>query len=72
MEPALRVTGNWYELLRLKEELFAFLSQIVTNNPLITDQMILSTYHDNVLCYLPCDTSRLALYTQKEADARHC
>ena len=32
--------------------------------------MILSTYHENVLCKLPCDTSRLASCTQEEADAR--
>ena len=73
MEPAPRVPGNWYEFLRLKEnkeELFAFLAQIVTNNTLITDKMILSTYHENVLCNLPCDTSRLAPCTQEEADAR--
>ena len=40
VEPATRVPGNWYEFLRLKEnkeELFAFLAQIVTNNPLIND-----------------------------------
>ena len=62
-----------YEFLRLKEnkeELFAFLAQIVTNNPLITDKMILNTYHDNVLCNLPCDTSRLAPCTQEWSDTR--
>ena len=32
--------------------------------------MILSTYHDNVLCNLPCDRSRLAPSTQEEADTR--
>ena len=32
--------------------------------------MTLSTYHDNVLCNLPCDTSRLAPCTQEEADTR--
>ena len=40
MEPATRVPGNWYEFPRLKEnkeELFALLAQMVTNNPLIND-----------------------------------
>ena len=32
--------------------------------------MILSTCHDNVLCNLPCDTSKLAQCTQEEADTR--
>ena len=64
---------NWYEFLRLKEkekELFAFLVQIVPNKPLKTYKMILSTYHDNELCNLPCDRSRLAPSTQEEADTR--
>ena len=30
--------------------------------------MTLSTYHDNLLYNLPCDTSRLAPCTQEEAD----
>ena len=32
--------------------------------------MVLSTYHDNVLCNLPCDTSRLTPCTQEQADTR--
>ena len=40
VEAATRVPGSWYEFPRLKEnkeELFALLAQIVTNNPLIND-----------------------------------
>ena len=40
VEPATRVPGNWYEfpcLKENKEELFALLAQMVTNNPLIND-----------------------------------
>ena len=40
VEPATRVPGNWYEFPHLKEnkeELFALLAQMVTNNPLIND-----------------------------------
>jgi len=64
---------NWQEFLRNdenKSELFCFLSLQIAKLKTDTERQIIATYHKDVLCTQPRDTTGLAPCTQEEADTR--